>query len=293
LVGAISSNFKNSTISNSYSTVTIYNLMGEEPRIGGLVGLLTGSSLINSYFNGLIYVEEEDIMYGALAGQVNYSKIQYCYATSYDNNLNMSNLIGRIYSNEHHGQASATNNFWDKETTRIQQDIGYYHGLDSIVENNFGVTTSEMNQTATFINNGWDFEEIWDIDPEINNGYPFLRSMPPPEDPEDPSSDFDFTIIPLLSSFVYPNPVRSEEVTIVLSASTTTHKRLQNETEISIYNIRGQLVRRSSDFQSNDGKALFVWDRKDINNQDVASGVYFYRIQMNDEITSGRFLIIR
>ena len=57
--------------------------------------------------------------------------------------------------------------------------------------------------------------------------------------------------------------------------------------------IRGQLVRRSSDFQLNNGNTLFVWDRKDMNNLDVASGVYFYRIQMNDEITSGKFLVIR
>ncbi|MCL2065575.1 MAG: T9SS type A sorting domain-containing protein, partial [Candidatus Cloacimonetes bacterium] len=282
----------------SYSTVTIDNLMGEEPRIGGLVGLLTGSSLINSYFNGIIHVEEEDIMFGALVGINIDSIIKYCYATSYANDLNMSNLIGRIYSSEYSGQASATNNFWDKETTRIQQDIGYYHGLDSIVENNFGVTTSEMNQVATFIDNGWDFEEIWDIDPEINNGYPFLRNMPPPEDPEDPDNpplnDVDLTIIPLLSSFVYPNPARVGEVIFsILSQSTSSYKVEQNETEISIYNIRGQLVRRSSDFQSNDGKILFVWDRKDMNNQDVASGLYFYRIQMNDEITSGRFLVIR
>ncbi|MCL2065766.1 MAG: T9SS type A sorting domain-containing protein, partial [Candidatus Cloacimonetes bacterium] len=291
LVGAC--NF--GSITNSYSTVTIYNLMGEEPRIGGLAGFLYDSMMTNSYFNGIIHIEEEDVMYGALVGINKDSKIQYCYATSYASDLNMSNLIGLISptSNDNIVPSIATNNFWDIETTKIRQDVGSNLDPDSVVKNNFGVTTSEMNQAATFIDNGWDFEEIWDIDPEINNGYPFLRSIPPPENPEDPSSDFDFTIIPLLSSFVYPNPVRSEVVTIVLSASTTTHKISQNETEISIYNIRGQLVRRSSDSQSNEGNTLFVWDRKDMNNHDVPSGVYFYRIQMNDEITSGRFLVIR
>jgi len=34
-----------------------------------------------------------------------------------------------------------------------------------------------MKTQATFV--GWDFDNIWDINPNINNGYPYLKSMPP------------------------------------------------------------------------------------------------------------------
>ena len=36
-----------------------------------------------------------------------------------------------------------------------------------------GLTTTEMKDKANFT--GWDFDTVWDIDPSINDGYPFLR----------------------------------------------------------------------------------------------------------------------
>lgn len=35
--------------------------------------------------------------------------------------------------------------------------------------------TTQMKQQSNYI--GWDFETIWGIDPNINNGYPYLRSL--------------------------------------------------------------------------------------------------------------------
>ena len=104
--------------------------------------------------------------------------------------------------------------------------------------------------------------------------------------------------IPLsrLSSFVYPNPVRGNEVTFKLTSVGNTFMRSVGDTadtEISIYNIRGQLIKKSNDFQTRDGENIFVWNRTDNNNQEVASGVYFYRVKSNEQIHSGKLLILK
>jgi hypothetical protein len=36
-----------------------------------------------------------------------------------------------------------------------------------------GKTTEEMKDKATFA--GWDFEKVWGMDENVNDGYPYLR----------------------------------------------------------------------------------------------------------------------
>lgn len=48
-------------------------------------------------------------------------------------------------------------------------------------------TTAQMKQQATYV--GWDFNNVWDIDPAINDGYPFLRGQA--VEPEVPIIDDD------------------------------------------------------------------------------------------------------
>ncbi len=58
---------------------------------------------------------------------------------------------------------------------------GFYSGTLSagLVDNAAGTrkTLAEMQVQATF--SGWDFTTIWDINPGINDGYPYLRSNEP------------------------------------------------------------------------------------------------------------------
>ena len=68
-------------------------------------------------------------------------------------------------------------------------------------------------------------------------------------------------------------------------------KNISND--ITIYNIRGQLIKRSNDFQTIDGENVFVWNRRDNNNQEVASGVYFFRVKSNEQIHTGKLLILK
>jgi hypothetical protein len=58
--------------------------------------------------------------------------------------------------------------FWDKTLS----------GQDTSISSStaIGLTTTQMKDKSTYTTALWDFTNVWDIDPTINDGYPFLRS---------------------------------------------------------------------------------------------------------------------
>jgi len=73
----------------------------------------------------------------------------------------------------------------------------------------------------------------------------------------------------------FPNP---------FNPKTTISFSLQNDSkiELSIYNIKGQLVEiLVNDFKPA-GQHSVVWDGRDENNQPVGSGIYFYKLKAGD-----------
>jgi len=69
------------------------------------------------------------------------------------------------------GNNSVTDSFWDTEVSGITTSAG-----------GTGKTTAEMKTQSTFTDAGWDFDEVWAMDPSINQGYPYLKDNPPPPD---------------------------------------------------------------------------------------------------------------
>jgi len=71
----------------------------------------------------------------------------------------------------------------------------------------------------------------------------------------------------------YPNPF-NPETTIYFTAEDT------EDAEISIYNIKGQKIRQYSIFNN---QSSIVWDGTDENNLPVSSGIYFYKLEVNNK----------
>jgi len=117
--------------------------------------------------------------------------------------------------------------------------------------------------------------------------------------------DFEYEIIvseddrvvelPSMNVRVFPNPVRSGDVSFrIASSQAPRNDKSRNEVvDIGIYNIRGQLVRKVSDITFKDGEGTFVWDRRNDRGQEVASGVYFYRVTGSGYQMTGRFLVMK
>ncbi len=72
----------------------------------------------------------------------------------------------------------------------------------------------------------------------------------------------------------YPNPFNPET-----AISYTLPK--QGNVQISIYNIKGQKVKTLVKNNSDAGRYTIVWNGKDTNEREVASGVYLYRLEFN------------
>ncbi|MEA1973126.1 MAG: M14 family zinc carboxypeptidase, partial [Candidatus Cloacimonadota bacterium] len=87
----------------------------------------------------------------------------------------------------------------------------------------------------------------------------------------------------------YPNPFNpTTTITFEMTSSN------QNFTELFIYNIRGQLVRKIVANQLSDGKQSVVWNGTDENNDSVSSGVYFYKIDsQNTESRINKMLFLK
>lgn len=97
---------------------------------------------------------------GLVGGNAN-GGVSGCYATG---NVSGENCVGGLVGLNHEGVVS--NSFWDVEASGVEDSDG---GADK--------NTEEMKASETFVDAGWDFDEIWDIDEneEINEGYPVLK----------------------------------------------------------------------------------------------------------------------
>ena len=65
------------------------------------------------------------------------------------------------------------------------------------------------------------------------------------------------------------------------------------EVTLCIYNIRGQLVKRLCHEEFSAGVHQLEWDGTDENDKDAASGIYFYRIQAADFVSTKKMLLLR
>ncbi len=80
----------------------------------------------------------------------------------------------------------------------------------------------------------------------------------------------------LYQFFNYPNPF-NPQTTISFQLSEN------DEVNLSIYNIKGQKIKTIVNQKLEQGLHQITWDGKNDNNQYVASGVYFYKLKVNNK----------
>lgn len=83
----------------------------------------------------------------------------------------------------------------------------------------------------------------------------------------------------------YPNPFNS---TTIISLQL----REPADISVNIYNIRGQLVRSIEPGFHSTGKLTILWDGRDIDGNVMSTGVYFYRMIINGNITGTRKMLL-
>jgi hypothetical protein len=64
-------------------------------------------------------------------------------------------------------------------------------------------------------------------------------------------------------------------------------------TTLKIYNIRGELVKTLVDEPKEAGSYEAVWDGKDENGNQVASGIYFYELRVADHCETKKMILVK
>lgn len=235
--------------------------------VGGLAGWNYTSEINNSY--SLCSVTGRDEQVGGFVGRHNVSaSINNCYSIgTVSGKDRIGGFIGSI------DDATVTSSYWDTETS----------GIDSSAAGT-GLTTAKMKTLSTFIDSGWDFqgetvngkEDIWDIDPLSNDGYPYLWWIT--SDIEDDISNIPNEITLYQN---YPNPF-NPITTIRFSIPSV------QDVKLSIYNSNGQLVDvlENSKFSKGSHSVEFNGDK-------LNSGIYFYRLEAEGMMLTRKMLLIK
>ena len=159
----------NGSIDRVYSTGSATGLVGAGTNIGGLIGYNAtdansgGATVTDSYARGA--VTGHNLVGGLTGGGANTITITDSYATGL---VTTTNNPGGLTAQGGDAQES----FWDSQTTGL-----------STSGTGTAKTTEQMTSLATFtdanwsIAQGYDATKTWGIDPDINDGYPFLVSL--------------------------------------------------------------------------------------------------------------------
>lgn len=183
-VGGLAGSIYSTTIKNVW---TSSNITGRD-FVGGLVSISNGnSSIINAFSTGDVTATGSFV--GGLVGS-NSGIIIYAYATGKVIGLSsVGGLVGRNILVNFFDVTNISRSFWNMEATG-QQASGCGANTATVTCTATGLTTAQMKTSAPFIAAGWDFTNVWAIDPAINNGYPYLRATvaaaPPPPPPPPP-----------------------------------------------------------------------------------------------------------
>lgn len=86
----------------------------------------------------------------------------------------------------------------------------------------------------------------------------------------------------------YPNPFNP---TTIISFSLTSEG--SENTELAIYNLKGQVVKQLLNQKLSAGNHSCIWNGKDDNGKQVASGVYFYKLRSGSYTNTKKMLLLK
>lgn len=155
-----------------YSGVEAISPLGAE-KYGGLAGCNQKGTILDSYARGSVTANKTSTWavynVGGLAGCIIYrGVVERSYSTGLVSGTGATSIGGLVGNNSVSGGGNvgtSVNSYWDMQTSgQSTSAVGT------------GRTTAEMKTQAQFT--GFDFTNIWQISPGVNDGYPTLKSVP-------------------------------------------------------------------------------------------------------------------
>ena len=100
------------------------------------------------------------------------------------------------------------------------------------------------------------------------------------------SIEKESTFLPEKIVSVSPNPFNN-------TCQIKIHNPESNKIIINIFDVRGKLINNLINKEINSGVHHFEWNALDNNGKRVASGTYFYMIQLEEKIFNGKLLLLK
>ncbi len=164
-----------STVEYCYTTSDVY---AYSTYTAGFAGRNASGTIKNCYCSGYVQARSSSAYIGGFSAY-NYgsAEITNCYSSSFvDASIHSTNVGGFLGNNA----ASVSSCFWDIDSSGKTLGIGAGTNLGAS-----GKTSVEMRTASTYPST-WDFygnlsdgqDDIWKIEAESNDGYPYLRNTP-------------------------------------------------------------------------------------------------------------------
>lgn len=168
---------KLATVTQCSGTGSVDALATQDACSGGLVGYIEESAFSQCYGKGMLTASAGQTAYvGSLAGTAWNTSLTQCYSVGSLNYIGAATIYGGGAVG-YRDNTTAYACFWDTVTTGWPRASDYADPYSSGIT---GGVTPELQTALTFINAGWDFNEVWEICEGTN--YPRLQTQIPAGD---------------------------------------------------------------------------------------------------------------
>ncbi len=175
------------TIAESWAGMSLLGGRGQG-LVASQIGFGWGSmsEIRDSYFRGIMSEG-----YSGLLGTHNEnSHVSNSYSVADFGDPGYNAVGGLIGFHHYYKNSSITNSFWDATFSGVTKMCASDQWNSAYCIDDRGLSTADMKNINSFT--GWDFENVWAIDPAKNDGYPYLQwqtSFYSPSVPHDGDSD--------------------------------------------------------------------------------------------------------
>ncbi len=172
--GGLAGVSNHSSITRSFSTAEVQSGTADNIYAGGLSGAQGEGFIRHSYATGYVHSPVTDngyVFLGGLVGHMVYGTLEFSYASGKVGHTllttaTMGGFLGVMFFS-----GSVNHAYFNLDANeRLLGVGGDASGTD---QKALGLSAAAMREALSF--EGWDFDELWTIDGQVNDGYPYLR----------------------------------------------------------------------------------------------------------------------
>jgi hypothetical protein len=178
----------------------------------------------------------------------------------------------------------------DADTVQINAylqnlDPNEEHDVQFVIREN-GKSASKKINNYSVMNNITGKFNCESLDLSKGNDFYFVSFKDNPDNSED--------VPPLKTELKnYPNPFKPSGATRGSGTTISFTIPESGNVKLNIYNVKGQLVKSLLNGKKEAGQHEIIWNGKNTNNESVASGIYFYRLETQSKSIYKKMLLVK